>query len=88
MNTIDCRASTRPRMVGAALICTIAVDAVMKVMLVKPMTTPAGKASHRVGAAASSSIPTPKAAAERTTSSTVRSARLAATSGSFGEKTL
>ena len=35
-NTIDCSASTRPRICGSARSCTIAVDEVMNVMLVAP----------------------------------------------------
>ena len=60
--TIAWSASTRPRMAGSARTCTIAVDAVMKAMLVQPTAIPIGKAMPRVGDAASTSIATPKPA--------------------------
>ena len=43
-----CRASTRPRIIGSARSCTIAVEAVMNEMLVKPMTIADGEGDRLV----------------------------------------
>ena len=58
-NSIACSASTRPRISGADLICTIAVDATRNEMLAIPSKIPHGYANHWLGANVIIDIATP-----------------------------
>ena len=77
-NTMAWSASTRPRMAGADSICTMAVDAVMKVMLAMPTTRQTGRATATLGTRVSTAIMEPKAMAASATSRTEMEVRRAA----------
>jgi len=80
-NSMACRASTRPRMVGSARSCTIAVDEVRKPMLGEAHHEADGHRHHHPGERAKAAMATPKATALRPTVRTVTRVRRATRQG-------
>ncbi len=68
--TMAWSANTRPRISGAASICTIAVDVVRNEMLPAPTISATGNAHARLGTIEKRSIAVPKNADARATSRT------------------
>src|SRR5688572_751360 len=84
-STIACSASTRPRITGAVLSCTIDVVVVMTTMLAKPRNNDAATVVASVGETAITSMLTPNSTAPRTTSRWEMPVRLADTRAAASE---